>query len=86
MKVLKSVDSVLTLIDVVHEDDDQTSLIMDYIDLENSVDLNSLSKDFGDLEIRFYMYLLLKTVDLCHKKGVILSTSALDPRNIMVID
>ena len=55
------------------------SLIFDHLD---NVDFRSLIPSMNDMEIRFYLFELLKALDFCHSRGIM--HRDVKPQNIIV--
>ncbi|CAD8051770.1 unnamed protein product [Paramecium sonneborni] len=72
--------NVIELSDIVRDPSSKTPcLIFDYID---HVDFRSLFPKLTDIEIRFYLFELIKALDYCHSKGIM--HRDVKPQNIIV--
>ena len=77
---LKGGPNIVTLIDTVKDPASKSpSLIFEYI---NNTDFKSLFPTLSDLDIRYYMYELLKALQFCHSKGIM--HRDVKPQNIVV--
>ncbi|CAK90564.1 unnamed protein product (macronuclear) [Paramecium tetraurelia] len=72
--------NVIELSDIVRDPSSKTPcLIFDYID---HVDFRSLFPKLTDIDIRFYLFELIKALDYCHSKGIM--HRDVKPQNIIV--
>lgn len=72
--------NVVTLLDVVRDPLSKTpSLIFEYV---NNTDFRILYPKLSDLEIRFYVYEIIKALDYCHSKGIM--HRDVKPHNVMI--
>ncbi|PHH58927.1 hypothetical protein CDD81_4077 [Ophiocordyceps australis] len=72
--------NVVALLDVVRDAQSKTpSLIFEYV---NNTDFRSLYPKFGDMDVRFYIFELLKALDFCHSKGIM--HRDVKPHNVMI--
>lgn len=72
--------NIITLIDTVRDPNSKTcSLIFEYV---NAVDFKHLFPTLKDLDIRFYMYELLRALDYCHSMGI--THRDVKPHNVMI--
>lgn len=55
------------------------SLIFEYV---NNTDFRSLYPKFNDIDVRYYIYELLKALDYCHSKGIM--HRDVKPHNVMI--
>jgi len=77
---LKGGINIIQLLDCVKDQNTKTcSLIFEYVDCE---DFKTLYPRLTDLEIRRYMYQLLKALNYCHSKGII--HRDIKPHNVMI--
>ena len=71
IKILQNLSggpNIVALLDVVRDPQSKTpSLIFEYV---NNTDFRSLYPKFGDYDVRYYIYELLKALDYCHSKGI----------------
>lgn len=82
LQTLRGGVNIINLIDVVRDPMTKTpALIMEYVDT-GDVDFRTLYKSFTDLDIRFYIYEVLKALDYCHSKGIM--HRDVKPHNIMI--
>ncbi|CAG9317783.1 unnamed protein product [Blepharisma stoltei] len=79
LKTLTGHPSIPRFIDIVRDRITNTpALIIEYSIGE---DFRELYNQWGDFDVRYYMYEILKTLDYCHSKGVI--HRDIKPHNIM---
>ncbi|KAI0762672.1 Pkinase-domain-containing protein [Fomes fomentarius] len=72
--------NVVALLDVVRDPSSKIpSLITEYV---HNVDFKVLYPRFSDLDVRFYMFELLKALDYCHSKGIM--HRDVKPHNVMI--
>ena len=82
LQTLKGGVNIINLIDVVRDPMTKTpALIMEYVDT-GDMDFRTLYKSFTDLDIRYYIYEVLKALDFCHSKGIM--HRDVKPHNIMI--
>ena len=55
------------------------SLIFEYV---NNTDFRSLYPKFNDIDVRYYIFELLKALDYCHSKGIM--HRDVKPHNVMI--
>lgn len=55
------------------------SLIFEFV---NNTDFRSLYPKFNDIDVRYYIYELLKALDYCHSKGIM--HRDVKPHNVMI--
>lgn len=55
------------------------SLIFEYV---NNTDFRTLYPKFNDLDVRYYIFELLKALDYCHSKGIM--HRDVKPHNVMI--
>lgn len=83
MKILENLKggtNIVTLLDTVRDPASKSpSLIFEAI---NNTDFKSLFPTLSDMDIRFYMYELLKALDYCHSRGIM--HRDVKPQNIVV--
>lgn len=80
LKALKGHSGIIELREVVRDPASKSiSLVFDHLD---NVDFRSLIPTMNDLEIRYYLYELLKGLDYCHSKGIM--HRDVKPQNIIV--
>ncbi|SPQ18805.1 92e8b290-5ba8-4341-8b55-d0c53ffb552b [Thermothielavioides terrestris] len=74
--------NIVALLDVVRDPQSKTpSLIFEYV---NNTDFRTLYPKFDDIDVRYYMYELLKALDFCHSKGIM--HRDVKPHNLRLID
>lgn len=72
--------NVVALLDVVRDSQSKTpSLIFEYV---NNTDFRSLYPKFNDIDVRYYIFELLKALDYCHSKGIM--HRDVKPHNVMI--
>lgn len=72
--------NIVALLDVVRDSQSKTpSLIFEYV---NNTDFRSLYPKFNDIDVRYYIYELLKALDFCHSKGIM--HRDVKPHNVMI--
>lgn len=82
LDTLKDGPNIVKLIDVVRDQDSKTpALIMEYVDT-GDLNFRQLYSQFTDLDVRYYIYEILKGLDYCHSKGVM--HRDIKPHNVMI--
>jgi casein kinase II subunit alpha len=72
--------NIVALLDVVRDSQSKTpSLIFEYV---NNTDFRTLYPKFNDIDVRYYIYELLKALDYCHSKGIM--HRDVKPHNVMI--
>ncbi|PKS09847.1 hypothetical protein jhhlp_004470 [Lomentospora prolificans] len=72
--------NVVALLDVVRDSQSKTpSLIFEHV---NNTDFRNLYPKFTDLDVRYYIFELLKALDFCHSKGIM--HRDVKPHNVMI--
>jgi casein kinase II subunit alpha len=77
---LRGGTNIIQLLDTVRDPVSKTcSLIFEYVD---TIDFKVLFPTLGDLDVRFYIFELLKALDFCHSKGIM--HRDVKPHNVMI--
>jgi len=72
--------NIVKLLDIVRDPQSKTpSLIMEYVD---NTDFRYLFPTLTDMDIRYYIFELLKALDFCHSKGIM--HRDIKPHNVMI--
>lgn len=83
IKILKNLNggtNIIKLLDVVRDPGSKTpSLVFEHV---NAADFKVLYPTLSDLDIRYYIYELLKALDYCHSMGVM--HRDVKPHNVMI--
>lgn len=83
IKILQNLSggpNIVGLLDVVRDSQSKTpSLIFEHI---NNTDFRTLYPKFQDMDVRYYIYELLKALDYCHSKGIM--HRDVKPHNVMI--
>jgi len=83
IKILQNLSggpNIVGLLDVVRDSQSKTpSLIFEYV---NNTDFRSLYPKFADIDVRYYIFELLKALDFCHSKGIM--HRDVKPHNVMI--
>lgn len=82
LDTLKNGPNIVKLIDVVRDHESKTpALIMEYVDT-GELNFRDLYKSFKPIDIKYYIYEILKGLDYWHSKGVM--HRDIKPHNIMI--
>jgi len=77
---LRGCTNIISLLDIVRDPQSKTpSLVFEHVD---NVDFKVLYPAFTDLDIRFYIYELLKALEVCHANGIM--HRDVKPHNVMI--
>ncbi|KXJ91187.1 kinase-like domain-containing protein [Microdochium bolleyi] len=83
IKILQNLSggpNIVALLDVVRDPQSKTpSLIFEFV---NNTDFRSLYPKFNDIDVRYYIFELLKALDFCHSKGIM--HRDVKPHNVMI--
>ncbi|CAF9930133.1 MAG: hypothetical protein GOMPHAMPRED_005582 [Gomphillus americanus] len=83
IKILQNLaggENIVALLDVVRDPQSKTpSLIFEYI---QNTDFRTLYPRFTDMDVRYYIYELLKALDFCHSRGIM--HRDVKPHNVMI--
>lgn len=83
IKILQNLSggpNIVALLDVVRDSQSKTpSLIFEHV---NNTDFRTLYPKFQDLDVRYYIFELLKALDYCHSKGIM--HRDVKPHNVMI--
>ena len=83
IKILKALNGhpgIIGLRDVVRDPASKSiTLVFDHLD---NVDFRSLISTMNDLDIRFYLFELLKALDYCHSQGIM--HRDVKPHNVLI--
>ncbi|XP_076949921.1 casein kinase II subunit alpha-like [Bidens hawaiensis] len=72
--------NIVKLLDIVRDQQSKTpSLIFEYV---NNTDFKVLYPTLSDMDIRYYIYELLKALDYCHSQGIM--HRDVKPHNVMI--
>jgi len=72
--------NIIELLDVVRDPQSKTpSLIFEYV---NNTDFKTLYPTLKDLDIRYYLFEVLKALDFCHSRGIM--HRDVKPHNVMI--
>nr|POE69002.1 casein kinase ii subunit alpha [Quercus suber] len=83
IKILQNLSggpNIVALLDVVRDSQSKTpSLIFEHV---NNTDFRTLYPKFQDMDVRYYIFELLKALDYCHSKGIM--HRDVKPHNVMI--
>eukprot|EP00808_Paulinella_micropora_P006811 g63722.t1 len=80
LQALSGGDNIIQLLDMVKDPTTTTvCFVFEYVD---NVPFETLYPSFKDMDIRYYMYELLKALDFCHSQGIM--HRDVKPHNVMI--
>lgn len=82
LDTIKDGPNIVKLLDVVRDQESKTpALVMEFVDT-GDLNFRQLYSSFNDLDVRFYIFEILKGLDYCHSMGVM--HRDIKPHNIMI--
>lgn len=80
LKIVSGGPNIITLLDVVRDPQSKTpSLVFEHV---NASDFKVLFPKLSDIEVRYYIFEVLKALDYCHSKGIM--HRDVKPHNVMI--